>query len=245
MTDQTSGAPIKSLQAAIDAHPWIWPVAAVGFAIWLAALVAIVRSPKFLRKILWVLLTFISFSYQWRTGDVQLGVGIPIGALYVLWFWRFGPSPTPERIADAAARAQAPPASSTRVVSVRAAYVAALVATALIGWAMLSGGVAALFAQFAPLSLEMVSAMTSAATMPIVLLVATLVFLIVRPYWWGKILAFWTGLSWSGFSAVMTAFNGWNNTLAMTLAAGVIMLMVGIAHQLLDPRWSGTYLRAS
>ena len=60
---------------------------------------------------LWVLLALFTFTYSWeiRPG-FTLGIGTPLGSLYVLWFWKFGPQPTQEKLARA--RAQSGPRSA-------------------------------------------------------------------------------------------------------------------------------------
>jgi hypothetical protein len=85
---------MQNLWTFVQNNPWILAVVGFGLAAWIGALVAIVRATKFRRKWLWALLTLLSFSWSWEVGPGEtLSVGFPLGALYVLWFWRFGPSP--------------------------------------------------------------------------------------------------------------------------------------------------------
>jgi uncharacterized membrane protein YqhA len=112
------------------------------------------------------------------------------------------------------------------------------------GWAALSGSIFDIFER-AGFPAEMLEAMRPMMIAPLALLLAVVMFLCFRPYFWGKIIAFWAGLSWLGFSGAMTVMAGWSNALASVLAAGLLMLAVGITHQFIDPRWSGPPLRAS
>src|SRR5262249_52600301 len=110
----------------------------------IAAVWAVAKSPKFLRKGLWILLTLLNVSFGWTIGPgATVGVGIPIGALYVLWFWRFGRQPTAEqlaRYAERRARGRAPTAASPKVLVLRGAYLAAVAATAVMTTLILTGG---------------------------------------------------------------------------------------------------------
>lgn len=227
-----------ALASALTAHPWLMPLMGVSLAIWVAAVVVIVRSRKFLRKLLWLLLSIVSFSVHWSEGPVTISAGFPIGAVYVLGFWLFGPQPTPEQIAAARKRAEQPPASGRKVFALRAAYGAATLAALLMGWTAISGSVFGIFERVG-FPVEMLETMRPMMIAPLVLLFAVLIFLSLRPYFWGKIIAFWAGLSWVGFSGAATLMAGWSNTLTMILAAGIIMLAAGITHQVIDPRWSG------
>ena len=81
-------------------NPWLWILFALCSAAWVASIVVIFRSPKFLRKWLWFLLSLFSFSYSWSVSDdMTIGVALPIGSLYIIWFWRFGRPPTADEIA--------------------------------------------------------------------------------------------------------------------------------------------------
>ena len=64
-------------------------------AIWIASIAVVVRSAKFRKKWLWGFLTTGALFFGWGVAapGVTLSVGVPLGALYVLWFWRYGPSP--------------------------------------------------------------------------------------------------------------------------------------------------------
>ena len=228
----------EAIVSVLTAHPWLMPLMGVSLAIWVTAVVTIVRSRKFLRKLLWLLLSIVSFSFHWTDGPITISAGFPVGAVYVLGFWLFGPHPTPEQIAAARKRAEQPPTSRRKALALRAAYGVAILATLLMGWTALSGSIFGIFER-AGFPAEMLEAMRPMMIAPLVLLFAVLIFLSFRPYFWGKIIAFWAGLSWLGFSGATTLMAGWSNTLTMILAAGLIMLAVGITHQVIDPRWSG------
>jgi ABC-type Co2+ transport system permease subunit len=78
----------------LQGYGWLIGLAVIGVAIWVAALVLVIRSPKFRRKWLWALLTLVTFSYgRHVVPGVTISAGLPFGALYVLWFWRCGPAP--------------------------------------------------------------------------------------------------------------------------------------------------------
>jgi hypothetical protein len=234
----------EMIASALAAHPWLLPLAITSFVIWLCAAIVVIRSRKFLRKLLWLLLSLVSFSFSWSEGPVSISAGLPIGALYILGFWLFGPAPTPEQIEAARKRAEPKQASLRQVVALRFAYGAAVVAALLMGYIFVSGRFLDAFGD-GVFPLEMFQAMRPLMIGTIALLAAVLVLLVARPYFWGKLIAFWAGLSWTGFSAASTLITGWSNTVSMTLAAGITMLAVGIIHQIIDPRWSGPPLRAT
>src|ERR1700712_5372978 len=90
-------------------NPWIWAVAAVAMVLWVWALWVIFHSAKFGRKWLWVLVSLISFTYSWEIAPATMfGIGLPVGSLYVLWYWRFS------KRGDATVRASAQAAEVTR-----------------------------------------------------------------------------------------------------------------------------------
>ncbi len=81
----------------VRANPWVLVAVAVGLAVWISAVRVVFKSPKFKRKWLWFFLSVFSFSYDFDISPgVTLWIGVPVGAFYVLWYWRFGkPQITP------------------------------------------------------------------------------------------------------------------------------------------------------
>lgn len=78
---------------------WLLPAIGASIAVWLCAIALIARSAKFLRKWLWVVSTFITFSIDWELRDgADIRLWIPLGALYVIWFWRCGAAPTAAQV---------------------------------------------------------------------------------------------------------------------------------------------------
>lgn len=226
----------------LRANPWIWAVMAVGAAVWIASLVVVIRVPKFRRKWLWALLTLCNFSYSWSAGPgLMVSVGIPLGALYVLWFWRFGPSPTAAQLAeDAERRARPPPvAAGWRVGLLRLAYLIALAAVALMGAAHLGGGVTA--PESGDPAFDSLIGYVQAATFAAV--AGLYILLVARPYPWGKIPCLLTAVAWGGFGLIAGQFEPrqWGDT--WVLGAGGLMLAAGLLVQCVDGRWVGTYLR--
>jgi len=72
--------------------------ACLSSTIWTASVVLIVRSPIFRRKWLWGLLTTSGVGFSFCLTDLStemIRVGIPLGALYVIWFWRSARSAAP------------------------------------------------------------------------------------------------------------------------------------------------------
>ena len=231
------------------ANPWLWPLLAVGLVVWVSAIVVIFRSKKFLRKWLWVLLAFFSFSFTWETEPgTSIGIGFPVGALYVLGFWLFGPWPTAEEIARReelrrvnGANVAAP---GWRLTAIRAGYaiaafgalaLAVLSGSGVIAGAILAGSNAG---PMLPLGLSVVM------TACFVAIGGLLVLLTFRPYWWGKLMCVWTGLSWIGFSVMSVIIMPGNLAVSLTaLVAGFAQLLAALIHQIADPRFSGPYLR--
>jgi hypothetical protein len=75
----------------VRANPWILVSVAMWLAVWISAVWVTFKSPKFARKWLWFFVSVFSFSYGFEISHgTTLWVGVPIGALYVLWHWRFG-----------------------------------------------------------------------------------------------------------------------------------------------------------
>lgn len=227
------------------AHPWIAVVFAIGLAAWIAALVAVVRSPKFLRKWAWLLCTLLTFNAAFPVADAQVSISIPVGAVYVLWFWRFGPTPSPDRVAQRAVQIQPPTqGAGARLLVLRLAYAAC--ALAAIVMTTTTGPV-----------IDLMTTATGGASSPVRLdptgpmlaygaLAAVFAFLAARPYWWGKALTLWAGTAWTGFALLgLFAFFGMNPALFPVFGAGLTMLGAFAAHQIVDPRLGGSYLRAA
>ena len=238
----------------LAARPWIVVLVVAGFAVWIAALWIVVRSPKFLRKWLWVLLSLLTFTFRWGVGHgITLGVGIPLGALYILWFARFGANPTPEALAARAAKTKAPSLDAARLRALRIAYCsAAITVVAFMAW-MALGPLALLMNRLgAPRSLRGLSGLSGAITA--LLFGGVFMFLAVRPYWWGKLFCWFAALAWIGHGLIAALLlNGPLSTVGVApltyaagpVAAGLAMLAIGLFHQRIDPRFGGTYLQAA
>ncbi len=72
-----------------------------------------------------------------------------------------------------------------------------------------------------------------------------MVFLVLRPQWWGKLVCAFAAVSWIGF-CLMGLPQGqfrFDETIKIILAAGVAMGCVGVLHQWLDPHIDGAKLR--
>ena len=242
----------------IAQNPWIWVVGLISLAMWIAAISVVIRSPKFRRKGLWGLLTLVSFSYSWSVSPGEtFSLGLPFGAAYVLWFWKFGASPSPDDLETDAARrsaADARPVSPFKLALVRGAYAISAAATAWVGWLIGSGGMIGLVHRIiAPEDADgppVFQAFAGAAWYPPAALVFALAglfaFLSVRPYWRGKILCVWAGLSWSLFSLSLSALAGGRDTaLTGVLVAGLCLSATAVIHQVSDPRFRGSYLRGA
>lgn len=241
----------------LERNPWIWIVGIIGLVIWVTAITLVIRSSKFRRKWLWALLTLFSFTYGWSPQPgVMVSVGLPIGAAYILWFWRFGRSPSPEDIERDAARRSARPApiaSPPKVGLLRSSYMVATAATLLVGWLGVSGllgdlmldlmkseagGVPPDFRQF-------FDGIRFAQGGLMVALAGLFVFLSFRPYWWGKLLCLWAALSWGMFGLILSAFGGgFKPTLDWVLVAAFGMFAATVVLQVVDPRFGGSYLRS-
>jgi hypothetical protein len=247
---------MQQLIELLERNPWIWIVGIIGLGIWVTAITLVVRSPKFRRKWLWALLSLFSFTYGWSPQPgVMLNVGLPLGAAYILWFWRFGRSPLPEDIEKDIARRSARPApiaAPSKVGLLRASYMVAAAATLLIGWLGVSGqlgelmlglmksadgGVPADFRQF-------FDGIRFAQGGFMMALAGLFLFLSFRPYWWGKVLCLWAAVSWGGFGLILSAFSGGvKPTLDWVLVAAFGMLAATVVLQVVDPRFGGSYLR--
>ena len=236
----------------LGGHPWVWLYMVAALAVWIAAVWTVAKSPKFLRKGLWILLTLLSFTFSWEIAPgATVGVGVPIGSLYVLWFWRFGRPPTAEQLArhiERRAKGRAPTAAPVKVLVLRGAYWAAAAATlVMIGLIFLGGFEHIMVNDMGAPSSELppgfMLMIRSGDTLLLAVLGGLFVFLSIRPYWWGKLLLVWAGFAWTGFGAGLSAWKGFDTPLALVLAAGVAMLAAAVAHQAADPRFSGSYLR--
>lgn len=246
------------MQQLIDflaANPWIWFAIAVGLAIWIAALWVIFRSGKFRRRWLWVLLSLLMFGYGWEPSPgLQVSVGLPVGALYVLGFWRFGPPPPKalmERDAETRERQRFVLASAGKVRILRFAYWTAAAATGLMAWLAISGAIMGVFLAAGsgagphPELAGAGDAMGIGSGLLLLLFAGLFVFLSFRPYWWGKLICAWAGLAWCMFGLISGVVAGPQLTSPLVLAAGLTVLAAGLVHQLTDPRFSGSYLRSS
>ncbi len=246
---------MQPLFSYLAANPWIWLVVIAGLAVWIGALLVIFKSGKFRRRWLWVLLSLVTFSYGWQpVPGMTISVGAPIGALYILWFWRFGPAPSKADLArdtEARARNQMVRAPHGKVRALRLIYWAAAAACEAMAWLSWSGAITKLFLSFgagtgAPPDLAD-SAFTQITDVGGGIFMAAFgglfAFLSFRPYWWGKLLCAWAGLAWSMFGLMNAVMGGWRMTGGLVLAAGLTMVFVGIAHQIIDPRFGGSHLR--
>jgi hypothetical protein len=75
----------------VRANPWLLVFAAVALTIWGSAVWAIIKSTKFRRKWLWVLVSLIGIQYGFDISPgTTIWIGVPLGAPFVLWYWQFG-----------------------------------------------------------------------------------------------------------------------------------------------------------
>ena len=247
---------MSDIWAFVAARPWIWLVLAIGLAIWIWAIRTIFTSDKFLRKWLWLLLTFVSFSISWPVGDgATFGIGLPLGAAYVLWFARWGRAPTDEERARRAAKTALPMSVSARkVLILRIAYGAFAIAILVQSVWAIAGPFGRMFELMggAPPPGFMETFYVGAALMTSFFL-GLCGFLAWRPYWWGKLLCALAAVSWIGHAAisgfVLPDVFGPDFPAAIHAAvvggAGLVALATGLAHQWADPRFGGTYLRVA
>jgi hypothetical protein len=68
-------------------------------------------------------------------------------------------------------------------------------------------------------------------------LMGVLVFLAVRPFWWGKLICFGTGLSWVLGAAMFAMMVGFSSIVDYQIAAGAALLLAALLHQIADPRF--------
>ncbi|HTW36000.1 MAG TPA: hypothetical protein VMD53_15375 [Rhizomicrobium sp.] len=241
---------MQELWSYIRDIPWLWVFLAVGSSVWIASVVVIFRSTKFFRKSLWLLLSLFSSKYLWSiSNDATIGIGIPIGALYILWFWRFGRQATPEEIARREARSEANANSPFMLMFLRAVYFGAALAFGVSGYVAASGVRSYPAATMHQSNVHSSKFLFTSAEMVIFLsalsvaLVLLMLFLSYRPYWWGKIICLWTGVSWIGYAMISPHPS---SPLAPVVAfiCGVFMVAAAVAHQIIDPRFSGAHLRS-
>jgi hypothetical protein len=239
---------------------WLWPLAAVGLiglAMWILAIRAIFRSPKFLRKWLWVVLTFLGFGFSWRVGPhATVGIGLPVGALYVLGFARWGMEPTAEEIARHATASAGAPADPRKVLMLRVAYLAFAAALVVqLGWALFGPLLPAMTGQMAAGGAglrDFVFWLRIGTGVFGLACTAGVVLLAFRPYPLAKLLCGLAGLAWIGHAlmslAIMPMILGSAFPVGLHAAViggcGIVAAACGVTHQLVDPRLSGPYLRA-
>ena len=136
--------------------------------------------------------------------------------------------------------------SGARLLILRCAYLAAALACVVMGWLMAMQAVfplvlgGARMASPDPIFRIFINIIWVGQLATILVLFAVMVFLMVRPWWWGKPLCALIALSWLGFVAMAAGRYGLNGTTRMILAAGVTMVCTVVTHQVIDPRFSGT-----
>jgi hypothetical protein len=142
-----------------------------------------------------------------------------------------------------------PPGQFTWIL--RCAYALAALATAAMGWLAASGAVMRLM----PIQAGLTSAPPMFRTFidliwyvqiaGFLILIGAIVFLIIRPLWWGKVLCAFAAVSWTGSCLMGLAQGqfGFDETIKIILAAGATMACVAALHQWLDPRIDRAKLR--
>ena len=70
-----------------------WLVFGATLALWGVAAVTVLSSAKFRRKGWWLLLSIVSFGWKVSAGDTVIFVGLPLGAIYILFFAWLGSKP--------------------------------------------------------------------------------------------------------------------------------------------------------
>ncbi len=125
-----------------------------------------------------------------------------------------------------------------RGIALRCAYAAGLVAAVVL--AINLDGMARDSMAMPP---EFLAIIKPAALAGFAFVGAPLLFLVVQPYWWGKLFVLAPAFSWAGFTGAMTSITGWTPILLIPLACAGVMLAVAVVHQMLDPRFSGAPLR--
>jgi hypothetical protein len=140
-------------------------------------------------------------------------------------------------------------ALSRRVSMLRAGYLlaafGALTMAALTGSGAITNAMIA--AAHAPPHMKpvLLPGLIPEVTVGFVLFATLFVFLAFRPYWWGKLLCVWAGLSWTGFGAGSLVLLHNNLVGGAALAGGGAVLLAALIHQIADPRFSGPYLRSA
>jgi hypothetical protein len=128
----------------------------------------------------------------------------------------------------------------------------AAAATLILGWVVVSGKLFGEMMEFgagkahvspSPEFLQMRDAITYGDGALVVVLFALFMFLVARPYWWGKLVCALLALPWCMFGLMSTLLGAERSTSMYVLSAGVLMLVAGVVAQVADPRFGGTYLR--
>ncbi|HEY8616175.1 hypothetical protein [Phenylobacterium sp.] len=244
---------MSELWATLMAEPWIVVAVATSVAIWIGALWVIVRSDKFLRKWLWVLLAFASFTLRWPvTEAMSLSVSLPLGALYVLWFWRWGSSPTEaerQRHGRKTAAGRSPPQAAR---GLRIIYMVMVADVGVLSAWMAIGPAARLAEQFTgPESPGVLG--PAAAFVGFGIAAGLFGYLAWRPAWWGKLACWFCALAWllHGLVSLLLLeiapeFGVASATYApVPLCCGLVALACGLIHHRLDRRSSGPLTASS
>lgn len=236
----------------LEQYGWLIALAVLGVAGWIAALVLIIRSPKFRRKWLWALLILVNFSFGRQIAPgLEINASIPLGALYVLGFWRWGPAPVgppPPRSSGDASAVTTP----ARLRLLRIGYglgVLCGLGLALLG---VSGMLTTLVLQAGPTTdlppdaasmIRLLDYMNAAVGL---ILAGVFGVLARRPYGWGKLLCGAAGLSWLGFALVfLLVAPELGGSLPLLIGiAGALMLATAVTHQLVDPRLTASAVTA-
>lgn len=227
----------------LTTHPWFLVALLAGFGIWAWSVWTVIRNPKFLRKLLWLLLTLGMLKLFTYAGDGwSISVGVPLGSLYILWFAKWGPKPTKARIEAARAKAEAAPADAA-VKKLRIAYGVLLAASVTAGaWAQLVGFPSLLQADGMSAEEVQLTQMVGGGTLAVV--AALIGLLIWRPAWWGKILCGLIAISWAFNGLVGGIFFGALTYSAALVLAALIAGAVGVYHHRVDPRFWGKAVSA-
>jgi hypothetical protein len=137
-----------------------------------------------------------------------------------------------------------------RLLSLRCAYLTAALACVVMGWLTVTK---AAFALVLPDARVAVTPPMFRFFIDIIwygqlgfsaFLFVVMLFLMVRPWWWGKLLRALMAVGWLGFCAVAVGRFGFIPTIQVISAAGATMACVAIAHQVIDPRFDGAPWRA-
>jgi hypothetical protein len=136
-----------------------------------------------------------------------------------------------------------PPA---RMLPARAAYLIAAAATAVMIELAASGkftpmmiGVAGFPAslQVPGFPFEFMTTIKVIQTVGLATLLGGLVFLMWRPFWWGKLICFAIGLTWVAGAGGFGLITGFNPIVDCQIGAGVALLLAALLHQIADPRF--------